>query len=835
MGDSSSGTNIRAECMEMVSGPKKRAVDGADDIGKEAPASKTTAAMRGRATSSVGAYAGMAAARAKLAKEDDDFRSPGEKNKAYVLEFPALRPVTRSRSQGGRSNDKTKDRSPLREEELVTISDLSDDSCDDPRRQYRRERIEATNPPLPRPTTEEGTLTHEETDVVECARKAAHTVLAEAAKSSNLNGVVRGNINAACREIIEAMEYLENRRESDELRKLKADNKRMREQLALLTSETKALRTAFTERNSTSQQVTAGANYAPPLAADRVSRPQQEASQVERRKTKAGKRSASQPEPVQTANTPNQPKAQTKNQKAQPQAQAKAQAKAQHPKAQPKVQLRAVQSIEAQPSTSMTQPATTTQFTWTEVVKKKSKAKEAKKSLQAEQNTNAKKKPTVIKKLTVPKSAAVMITMKPDTDMTYLAAMQKMTSSLKLADIGIESVKVRKSATGARLIEVPGASSARAADDLAERITKVIGDVATVQRPVKTADLRITGFDESVTPEDIKTAIVLKGGCSTENVKVENGPGYVAVKWERIVIIAVYFSPRPLFEFEAFLEGLGRVAGRCAPAQVIVMGDLNAKSAAWGSPYTDPKGEVLRDWTLAAGLEVLNQGNANTCVRRQGGSIVDVTFATPALATRILDWRVLEDVETLSDHLYIRMRVLAQPLASQPQNLGRNTGTRFPRWVISQFDPAMAEEAAIIEAWGDPPPDTAGVEVKAMRFRESLTAVCDAAMPRVRKFPTRQSVYWWSAEIAALRNASNKARRAYTHCRRRRLHTAEEEELLHSALKKAKEALQTAIVKAKDVAFEEFVGTLNRDPWGRPYKMVRNKMKRAPPHGFLGA
>ncbi|KAI8434531.1 hypothetical protein MSG28_012531 [Choristoneura fumiferana] len=500
MGDSSSGTNIRAECMEMVSGPKKRAVDGADDIGKEAPASKTTAAMRGRATSSVGAYAGMAAARAKLAKEDDDFRSPGEKNKAYVLEFPALRPVTRSRSQGGRSNDKTKDRSPLREEELVTISDLSDDSCDDPRRQYRRERIEATNPPLPRPTTEEGTLTHEETDVVECARKAAHTVLAEAAKSSNLNGVVRGNINAACREIIEAMEYLENRRESDELRKLKADNKRMREQLALLTSETKALRTAFTERNSTSQQ--------------------QEASQVERRKTKAGKRSASQPEPVQTANTPNQPKAQTKNQKAQPQAQAKAQAKAQHPKAQPKVQLRAVQSIEAQPSTSMTQPATTTQFTWTEVVKKKSKAKEAKKSLQAEQNTNAKKKPTVIKKLTVPKSAAVMITMKPDTDMTYLAAMQKMTSSLKLADIGIESVKVRKSATGARLIEVPGASSARAADDLAERITKVIGDVATVQRPVKTADLRITGFDESVTPEDIKTAIVLKGGCSTENVKV---------------------------------------------------------------------------------------------------------------------------------------------------------------------------------------------------------------------------------------------------------------------------------------------------------------------------
>lgn len=29
---------------------------------------------------------------------------------------------------------------------------------------------------------------------------------------------------------------------------------------------------------------------------------------------------------------------------------------------------------------------------------------------------------------------------------------------------------------------------------------------------------------------------------------------------------------------------------------------------------------------------------------------MDITFATPALAARASDWRVLEDVETLSDH-----------------------------------------------------------------------------------------------------------------------------------------------------------------------------------------
>lgn len=111
-----------------------------------------------------------------------------------------------------------------------------------------------------------------------------------------------------------------------------------------------------------------------------------------------------------------------------------------------------------------------------------------------------------------------------------------MTTSLKLSEVGLESVRVRKSATGDRLIEVPGANSGRMADDLAGKIADLIGDVATVHSPVKTADFRITGFDESVTPEDVETALVLRGGCSAEQVKVStvrmlaSGTGSVLVR-----------------------------------------------------------------------------------------------------------------------------------------------------------------------------------------------------------------------------------------------------------------------------------------------------------------
>ncbi|XP_013174634.1 PREDICTED: uncharacterized protein LOC106123043, partial [Papilio xuthus] len=57
----------------------------------------------------------------------------------------------------------------------------------------------------------------------------------------------------------------------------------------------------------------------------------------------------------------------------------------------------------------------------------------------------------------------------------------------------------------------------------------------------------------------------------------EQGAGYVAVNWGEVVLIGVYFSPnRNLRQFERFLDGLEPVVQRASPAQVIVMGDLNA-------------------------------------------------------------------------------------------------------------------------------------------------------------------------------------------------------------------------------------------------------------------
>ncbi|XP_028176346.1 uncharacterized protein LOC114364398 [Ostrinia furnacalis] len=154
---------------------------------------------------------------------------------------------------------------------------------------------------------------------------------------------------------------------------------------------------------------------------------------------------------------------------------------------------------------------------------------------------------------------------------------------------------------------------------------------------------------------------------------VRRGQGCVAVLVGEVVIVGAYFSPnRSIAEFEAFLaETETLLSGWGRPHHVIVAGDLNAKSVAWGSRITDLRGELLEDWLLANGLVVLNQGTAETCVRMQGGSVVDVTFASPALARRVQSWEVLEEVETLSDHKYVRFDIFPDRPAPVAQAVPR--------------------------------------------------------------------------------------------------------------------------------------------------------------------
>lgn len=56
----------------------------------------------------------------------------------------------------------------------------------------------------------------------------------------------------------------------------------------------------------------------------------------------------------------------------------------------------------------------------------------------------------------------------------------------------------------------------------------------------------------------------------------------------------------------------------------------------------------------------LNWDSVPTYIRIRGDSVVGISFASPDLSPHVLNWRVMDEMETYSDHWYIRFGISAQ-------------------------------------------------------------------------------------------------------------------------------------------------------------------------------
>ncbi|XP_049877304.1 uncharacterized protein LOC126374656 [Pectinophora gossypiella] len=81
-------------------------------------------------------------------------------------------------------------------------------------------------------------------------------------------------------------------------------------------------------------------------------------------------------------------------------------------------------------------------------------------------------------------------------------------------------MRFRRAATGARLLEIGGEDSAAKADSLAKKLREVLSPEAVrVVRPVKRAEIRVTGLDDSADAIEVADAVAKEGGCAVEDLK----------------------------------------------------------------------------------------------------------------------------------------------------------------------------------------------------------------------------------------------------------------------------------------------------------------------------
>ncbi|KOB68692.1 Gag-like protein, partial [Operophtera brumata] len=128
-------------------------------------------------------------------------------------------------------------------------------------------------------------------------------------------------------------------------------------------------------------------------------------------------------------------------------------------------------------------------------------------------------------RLCAPPSSAIVLKIQSkgaEGGLTYVKALTEARQKVDLASLGITSaLGFRQAVTGARMLEVPGEDSGPKADALAAKLRELFDeDILRVTRPVKCAELRVAGLDDSVTETDVMETIARVGACCPNEVKV---------------------------------------------------------------------------------------------------------------------------------------------------------------------------------------------------------------------------------------------------------------------------------------------------------------------------
>lgn len=140
-----------------------------------------------------------------------------------------------------------------------------------------------------------------------------------------------------------------------------------------------------------------------------------------------------------------------------------------------------------------------------------------------------------------------------------------------------------------------------------------------------------------------KAAIaVVNPRIQVQKIGLRNNTEFCWVGLEDTTVYACYWSPNT--EYLMFVDFIDRLEGnkRSRNGIVIISGDLNSKSPAWGDYREDAKGKALMDVMASVGMVVCNSGDKSTFSRVYNGGIsrshIDITFVSERGNHIVRDW-----------------------------------------------------------------------------------------------------------------------------------------------------------------------------------------------------
>ncbi|KAE9528677.1 hypothetical protein AGLY_012252 [Aphis glycines] len=362
-------------------------------------------------------------------------------------------------------------------------------------------------------------------------------------------------------------------------------------------------------------------------------------------------------------------------------------------------------------------------------------------------------------------------------------------------------------------------------------------DVAILSDPYRICDNGCDSLADTV----LGRAAILVPGKQVTVCNVIRDAEFVSARVGGYQIYSCYATPNPATRdmFGSLLRRLeNSVRTVMHDTPVVVAGDFNARSAAWGDRVTTSRGDELCDLLGSLQLIVLNEGSTPTFNRGEG-SIIDVTAVSERV--RCLTWSVLGDTFNNSDHNYIRFD-LDSGTGIRRQNLCSSARG----WDVTKgIDPELLEVGLLIAEWLSPVEDLNRRDAAHIAdfFDCHVKTACDIVLRR-KSAPNmaRKPVHWWNPELSVLRSNCVSARRCKTRlaARHKRLQqrlgvtnptvvqAVLDVDATDAQLRMCKKALKTAVARSKKACWDELVQSVESDPFGKPYKLVMRKLSGPP-------
>lgn len=325
-------------------------------------------------------------------------------------------------------------------------------------------------------------------------------------------------------------------------------------------------------------------------------------------------------------------------------------------------------------------------------------------------------------------------------------------------------------------------------------------DIAIISEPNK----KMAGNNNRwITDKESDAAIYIPKGRKVFSLKV--GDGFVGIVFEGIQIFSCYLTPRA--DKNKIKDFLYKISQKIdAFESIIIAGDLNAKSHAWGAPVEDAKGAVVYEWMQMRNLNIMNRGKTPTFERGSSKSFIDITIASDDVTKSIKEWKVDREVN-LSLHNNIYIQIGNKEKKDTPNS--RKNG-----WIYKNTkDDQLIREIKL-----------KGIAKTHRELETHLYRICNNTYNQKKEEKrSKGNIYWWTENLSIIKAECTKKRRKMTRLRKKK-HTNSDSEKAEQEYKKAKSQLVKEIEAAKREAWRKLCDDLDQDVWGKGYKIVTGKL-----------